>query len=123
MYYNSSPPQESAMNLLISPFEPNQLSYPSNNYQFTNDNNQFEYGNDQFDYSSQPLNAPMQHSDPLDYLNTEGMSPVALTTDVPMSARYNRSLSPQADMVRIDFCLLISLVGFFYTNFFFNVEK
>lgn len=102
MYYNPSPPQESSMNLLISPFEPNQLSYPSNNHQLAyDDHSQLDYGTDQFDYGSmtQPLNVPMQqHSDPLDYLNMAGMSPVALKTEASLSTGYNRSPSPQADM-------------------------
>lgn len=106
MYYNPSPPQESSMNLLISPFEPNQSPYPSNNSQLAyDDHNQLDYGTDQFDYGSmtQPLDVPMQqYSDSLDYVNVAGMSPVALTTEASMSTGYNNlSPSPQADTVNI----------------------
>lgn len=89
MFYNnnSSPPtQEIPMDLLISPFEPISLQYPSNN-------NEDIHNND----TTQPLDVPMQQSN--NDLMMYDSSPIALSDHMPKPAFYNSLPSSHIDMV------------------------
>ena len=110
MYYNSSPPQESAMNLLISPFNPDQMPY------FNNSDSNYESNPSEYSPNYSQYSQLSHHNEVLDYNNNEaqafdlqqqnrffdmtGMSPVAMPASVSMSTLYNRSPSPSSDSVR-----------------------
>lgn len=117
MYYNSSPRQENQMNLLISPFEPDQLQY-SNNNGFDVNNNEYDYSSEYSHHPTQPLDVPIQQINNMNLYNATGMSPVAMTNNMSMSTLYNRSPSPQAteSMVKktiLELCSYDSLTNLF----------